>query len=125
MIEVREQLTDKNHLVKTIQSNSALKIPAEIVVDNHLEKSLEIYRDGVFVGYALVFNFLGKRSLHGYKFIKGHALGALRIAKKIINDFKIDYISTTADHLEVVRLAKLLGFTKERQVGNVICFEKG
>jgi hypothetical protein len=125
VVEIKDGLTDKKHLLETIEKNSSLKISAQSVVDNHLEKSLEIYRDGVFVGYALIFNFLGKRSLHGYKFIKGHALGAFKIAKKIIEDFKVEYISTTADHLEVARLARLLGFTKERQVRNVICFEKG
>jgi hypothetical protein len=87
MFTSREGITNRLHLVKIIQSKSSLKVDEKIVegiVDRHLEKSQEIYKDGILAGYLLLFNFAGARSFHAYKLIEGHTVRAFRLAKEFI-----------------------------------------
>ena len=121
MFTTNDHISDRNHLIETILRNTSVpttKEKAEEIVSKHLEHGVESYHDGVLAGYMLVFNFFGKRSLHGYKFIKGHALYGFQLARKMVKDFGVDYISTTVNQSGVIRFAKMLGFKTERRVGN-------
>lgn len=127
MIVEQEGVTDKKHLVKTIQEKSsfvASEHTVEYLVDNHLEHCQEIYVDGVISGYLLVFNFFGVRSFHGYKLIEGYGTRAFRLAKAFIKKFKVFRIVTTIDQLKTIRLARLLGFAEKQRIGNCISFER-
>jgi hypothetical protein len=125
MFTSKDGITDKSHLVKTIQDKSSLKVSEKIVegiVDQHLESAEEIYKDGTLAGYLLLFNFQGNRSFHAYKIIEGHAVRAFRLAKEFIQKHKACGLETTTDQTKVIRVAKMLGFTETRRVENLIAF---
>ena len=128
MITEQEGISDKNHLAKTICDFSSLphdKNDVLSLLDRHLEFSKEIYKDGVLSGYALVFNFLGVRSFHGYKLTEGFGVRAFRIAREMIRKFDIKIISTTIDQIKTIRIAKLLGFSESQRFGDVLVLQKG
>lgn len=125
MFTKKEGITDRSHLVKTIQEKSSLKIEPKIVagiVDRHLENAEEVYKDNVLVGYFLLFNFQGVRSFHGYKMIEGYGVRAFRYAKEFVEKYKAGGLETTADQTKVIRFAKMLGFKETRRIENLIAF---
>ncbi len=128
MIVEKDGITDKSHLVNTILRFSSVQTTPELVgltVDNYLEFAKEIYRDGVISGYALVFNFCGIRSFHGYKLVEGFGTRALRVAKNMIEKFGVKYITTTVDQVKTIRAARLLGFFWKEQHDDVLILGRG
>jgi len=129
-VNVTEEIgiTNLDHLARTIVEKSSIKCSRQTALNlilNHLEHGVEIRKDGELAGYLLVFNVLGTRSLHGYKFVDGFGVRAFRLAKKIVKQFDIRCLTTTIDQLKVCRLAGLLGFNLQQKIGNYVAFERG
>ncbi len=115
-------LTDKQKLIDTMIAEDRLGLPHqafEEVIFPKMERCIEIWADDILAGYIMIFNTDGQRSLHGYKLIKGHALGAYRIAKEISERYPDLFISTHSSRINVIRLARLLGF-KETYHGELV-----
>jgi len=125
MFTKKEGVTNLKHLIDTILKHTSLQTTREFVeglVCSHLECAEEIYKDGVLVGYFLLFSFCGSKSFHGYKLIEGYGVRAFRYAKEFIAKHKASSLETTTDQTKVVRIAKMLGFLETRRVSNLIAF---
>jgi hypothetical protein len=96
----------------------------EGLVRLHIECCEEHYLDGVLVGYLLLFNFYGRRSFHAYKLVDGYGVRAFRLAKDFIQKHNATSLETTEDKVDVVRVAKMLGFVEDQQVDNLLAFRR-
>ena len=123
----REGLTDRNHLAKVMCEQTSL--PAHIgqalyIIENYLERCIEIYNETQVCGYVLILNVDDERSFHGFKLIKGHALKAFEIAKDIVRQYPQLIITTTDDKKEVLKLAKMLGFHETGRTNEIVRLER-
>jgi hypothetical protein len=126
MIEYKG-LTDKNKLIDTMIAHDRLGMPRQVieeVIFPKMERCIEIWYNKGLAGYVMIFNTNGEKSLHGYKLIKGHFVGAVKIAKEFVSRYPDLFISTHASRDNVVRLAKILGFTETYRGQEIVKLEK-
>ena len=127
MITHSEGLTDKEHLAKVMVDHTSLVVSYHLaieIIDQYLERCVEVYENQDLVGYVLIFNVNGERSMHGFKLIEGHSLEAYRIAKLYADQYAGIVITTTVDKVMVTKLANMLGFEPTVCAWNVVKFER-
>ena len=120
-------LTDMECLVDEIMKHdvtNASRGKVLLAIEDYLEECTEYWVDGVRAGYALIFNFNGIKSFDGYKMIKGYALAAYRIAKKMVAKHPGVMLAFTANNHSVRKLGEMLGFKETLRLGNKIKMEK-
>jgi hypothetical protein len=127
LIERREGLTNKAHLADTILKHTSVNVRREdilFLIDVHLERCIEVYKDDVLSGYVLIMDMYGNKSLHGYKLVDGYAFCAFKIAKDILKDYKNISVTTTKDQVGAIRIAELLGFRQTSYLNDVVMMQR-
>jgi hypothetical protein len=121
-------LTNEDKLIDTMIEHDRLGLPRHTFKDvilPWLERCIEVWYDDSLAGYILIFSHNGKdRSLHGYKLIEGHAVGAFKIVREIIKEYPELFISHHASRKNISRLARLLGFKETLRKDDIIKLEK-
>lgn len=128
MLEYREGVTNWKHLFSIIKEASSIKLAdydaLERMILDTTERVIEIYSaDEMFVGYILIMNVNGERSLHGYKLIEGFPFLMFDIVKEILDQYEEISIITTIDKTAVRRLGAMLGL-QESIEGVKVCLKK-
>ena len=120
-------LTDMNALIDTMMKDdisNTSRDKLQLLVKDYLEECVEYWIDGKRAGYALIFNYNGERCFHGHKIIKGYAVAAYRIAKRMITKYPDAYIGYQEGNVSIERLAKMLGFKETLRVGINVKMER-
>jgi hypothetical protein len=122
-------LTDKGRLIDTmVEKSGMLRAVASELVENNLERCVEVWEGEMLCGYFIVAEKNGIRSLHGYKLVKGRTRHALRVCLALLAECRGKiYSSHQEANREVDHLLKMLGFKEIGRDGyekNMVVMER-
>jgi hypothetical protein len=120
--EIRDSVTNPVHIANEIAKRAQMDpIEALGLIERKLDRCVEVWGNGIICGYFLVFNDRGVRSFHGYKFVNGLTKMAVRMSKKILEDYDEIYSAHCTKNSQVGKLLKMVGFKEiGRKNGSII-----